>query len=547
MTSSPEKLSFDVVVIGAGGPGMTAALTAAVRGKRVALLEVSDKIGGTTVFSGGQVWVPNNHYMSELGVSDSPEEAIEYLKICSPNRTSEGDVKRLESFVTHVPDMAKFVEAHTPIQFFANHYPDVFSNAKGGRAGGRNLEVTPFAPGKMSGHRASLRYPPMINRMNLPLKWSEMHDVLHQPFRGMIKVLPRVIMRTLQGKISGSRALVAGLYAGCIEKGVTPMLNTRATELILDEGKVVGVVATKDNAEITIEVNDGVVLACGGFDWNSELKKEHLNLDMKYSAAMYTNRGDGLKMAQKAGAELRHLNEAWYWVGFREHNYYYEGAPLGSLSASIRTYPHTVIVNRQGARFGNEATLNFAYALEEKDEQGELKNFPCWVVFDHQFRRHLSAMEIMVHPNLPLPKKVRKFDSLEELCGGLGIDRKGLEATLERFNEGARRGVDEEWDRGADPYDQCYGNPDTPHPTLGTVEKPPFYAAEMTVTALGTRGGPATNERFQVLHEDGSVIPGLFAAGNVADCIMYYGCSGGDTLGPGLTAGYISGLTLSGG
>ena len=151
-TNGNSDASFDVIVVGSGAAGLVAALTASQRGKKVALLESSSKIGGTSIFSGGQVWVPNHHYLDEADITDSPEEAAEYLRGCSPNRTTENDEARRLAFVENAPKMLKYVEEHTPLRFSPNDYPDVFSEWPSGRPGGRNLEALPFNPGSIKGH-----------------------------------------------------------------------------------------------------------------------------------------------------------------------------------------------------------------------------------------------------------------------------------------------------------------------------------------------------------------------------------------------------------
>ncbi len=544
MHSSDIESIYDVLVIGSGAAGLAAALAAVKRGKKVALLEASSHIGGTSVFSGGQAWIPNHHYSELVKIADSPKDAADYLRACSPNRTTENDEQRRLAFVENAPKMLRFIEENTPLSFAPNAYPDVFAEWVGGRAGGRNVEAVPFNPGDIHGKRKLLRYPPSINRFNAPLTWTELHSLLGSPFRTLIKLMPVILSRWMQGKISGSRALIAGLFSGCIESGVEFFVNTPAKKLTIVDGTIRGVTAYRNDIPVEIRANDGVILACGGFDWNDELKQTFLPGKIEFPACIHSNIGDGLLMAMAAGAKTEHLDEAWYWAGFRDSNYFYQGAPLGSLLSNLRAYPHTIIVNKQGRRFGNEATLNFGYAMQECDENGNLKNLPCWSIFDHQFRRKYNAMEARIHPLLPLPKWVKKYASIEELADDLEINLSTLKNTLTQFNENARQGLDPEFDRGEGAYDRCYGNPHSAHPNLGTVEKAPFYAVEVKTTSLSTKGGPVVNSKSQVVHKDGDALQKLYAIGNVADCIMYYGCSGGDSLGPGMTAGYIAGNAI---
>ena len=530
-----------MIVVGAGGPGLAAALAARVRGARVALLEATSAIGGTSMFSGGQVWVPNHHHLSEVGERDSREEALAYLRAASPGRGGPCDEARWAAFVDGAPEMIRFLEERTPLRFMANDYPDSFVELPGGKRG-RNLEAAPFNPGRLQGRRRDLRVPCSINRTNLPLTWQEVRALVHDLVPEAVRLGPRVLFRLITGKLTGSRALVAGLYAGCLREGVEVVLAARARELVTSDGEVCGVGADRAGERTEWRARGGVILASGGFDWSPALKEKYLPGRLDYSAAVPSNRGDGLLMALQVGAKLAHLDEAWYWPGFRNPRYFYEGAPLGSIATSIRSYPHSIVVNRSGRRFANESSWNFGNALQARDERtGELANLPCWVILDAQFRRRHSAPEAGIYRFLPTRSWVRRFASLEDLAAALGIDREGLQETVERFNTGAREGRDPEFGRGASVCDRFYGARGARHPNLGTVEEAPFYALELVASAVGTKGGPLTTERWEVLGEGGAPIPGLYAVGNVADSILGVSLSGGDTLGPGLTAGYLAG------
>lgn len=534
--------TYDVIVVGSGGPGLTAALAARVRGARVVLLEATPKIGGTTVFSGGQLWIPNHHHFPETGVTDSRKEALDYLRATSPDRRGPYDEARWGAFVDNAPRMIRFLEERTPLHFKPNGYPDVFAELEGGKLEGRNLEAVPFAPGRLHGRRKDLRYPCSINRTNLPLTWEEVRGILHNTVPEAVKLALRILARWITGKLTASRALVAGLYEGCIRHGVEVLLDTRARELLTSSGGVCGVRGDRSGTSIGLLARGGVILATGGFDWNPELKEKYLPGRIDYSAAVPSSHGDGLLMALQVGAKLARMDEAWYWAGFRRPKYYYDGAPLGSLTTNLRCYPHSIVVNRAGKRFGNEASTNFGKEMQVVDDRtGELLNLPCWVIFDAQFRKRYGALEAGIHPYLPTPSWVRKYGSLEALATDLAIEPRALEKTIERFNANAREGRDPDFRRGESVYDRWFGARRGPHPNLGTVEKAPFYAVELVASAVGTKGGPMTSELWEVLHRDGTPIPGLYAIGNVSDGLTSLAISGGDTLGPGLTAGYIAG------
>ncbi len=438
--------------------------------------------------------------------------------------------------------MVRFLEETSPLRFESNSYPDAFAELPGGKTGGRNLEAIPFNPGPMAGHRRELRYPISINRTNLPLTWEEVHDLLHHTLRRFIKLAPRLLYRLITRRLSGSRALVAGLYAGCLDAGVDVLLATRARELVSRNGAVCGIRAEQAGGTIELKATGGVILATGSFDWNPDLTREYLPGRIDYSSAVPSSLGDGLLMARQAGAKLAHMDEAWYWAGLRQRNYYYEGAPIGTLISNLRSYPHTIVVNKKGKRFGNEASLNFGNDLQVTDpDTKELANLPCWAIFDSQFRKRYGALEAGIYPLFPTPAWMKRYASLDALAEAVGIDKCGLRETVKRFNQCVRDGEDPDFRRGSSVYDRCYGAPDAGHPNLGTIERPPFFAVELIASALGTKGGPMTNAKWQVLDDSESPVEGLYAIGNVADCLTYFSFSGGDTLGPGLTAGFIAG------
>jgi succinate dehydrogenase/fumarate reductase flavoprotein subunit len=480
--------------------------------------------------------------MLEKGMSDSRGEALDYLRAVSPNRGGPNDEARWVAFVDHAPAMIRFLEEHSPLRFESNSYPDAFAELPGGKAGGRNLEAIPFDPGPMAGRRKELRYPISINRTNLPLTWEEVHELLDHTLRRVIKLGPRLLYRLITRKLSGSRALVAGLYAGCLDAAVDVLLETRARELISQDGAVRGIRAEQAGRIIELRTRGGVILATGGFDWNPDLTREYLPGRIDYSSAVPSSLGDGLLMARQVGAKLAHMDEAWYWAGLRQRNYYYEGAPIGTLISNLRSYPHTIVVNKEGKRFGNEASLNFGNDFQVTDpDTKEPKNLPCWAIFDSQFRKRYGALEADIHPLFPTPGWVRQYDSLGALAEAVGIDSPGLHEAVKRFNQCVRDGEDLDFRRGSSVYDRCYGAPDADQPNLGTIERPPFFAVALIASSLGTKGGPMTNEEWQVLDESESPIEGLYAVGNVSDCLTYFSFSGGDTLGPGLTAGFIAG------
>jgi succinate dehydrogenase/fumarate reductase flavoprotein subunit len=241
------------------------------------------------------------------------------------------------------------------------------------------------------------------------------------------------------------------------------------------------------------------------------------------------------------------MSEAWLYPGFAIPGEEHEDRPVSRWVIGERTLPHAIVVNRFGERFTNEgANYNdMAKALLAFDPGTYApRNLPCWSVMDSQYRKSYPIMTVM--PRDPDPDWLPKYDTLDDLAEGLGIDPVGLMVTIERFNGLARNGKDEDFGRGESAYERWLGDPNGPHPCLGTIEEPPFYALPLQLAAAGTKGGPRTNTRGQVMHVRGNPIPGLYAAGNAMAGVSgpgYYG--GGGTIGLAMTWGYICGISAA--
>jgi succinate dehydrogenase/fumarate reductase flavoprotein subunit len=290
-----------------------------------------------------------------------------------------------------------------------------------------------------------------------------------------------------------------------------------------------------------------VVLASGGFEWNPDLWSRFQPGTLAQQCSPPYNEGDALLMAAELGADLANMNEAWLYPGFAIPGEEHEDRPVSRWVIGERTLPHAIVVNRYGRRFTNEgANYNdMAKSLLAFDPSTfEPRNLPCWSVMDSQYRKSYPIMTVM--PRDPDPDWLPKFDTLEALATGLAIDPAGLAATVERFNGFARNQKDQDFGRGESAYERWLGDANGPHPCLGTIEEPPFYALPLHLAAAGTKGGPRTNTKGQVLHVRGGVIPGLYAAGNAMAGVSgpgYYG--GGGTIGLAMTWGYICGINAA--
>ncbi len=528
-------IEVDVAVVGSGGAGLTAAIMAHDNGARVAVLERSDKIGGTTAVSGGGVWIALNHHMAEIGVEDSREEALAYCKRLAAGRAPD---ELIETFVDTGREMARYLEERTPARFNACRMPDYRSEEEGAKHGGRTLEPQFFARAELGAWADKLRPSPL---MFVPLTIEEQMGSMSKP-----KSLPvqTVVERMKGGMLGSGQALVGRLLKGCIDRGIDFHLETRARELVREDGRVVGLRAEHEGADVFVRAKRGVVLACGGFEWSEELRSRFLPGPISHNCSPPFNEGDALAMAIEAGADIANMSEAWVYPGAMVPGEEHDGRPVSRWVIAERTLPHSLLVNRAGRRFVNEGVNynDLSKALHHFDPQSyEFANLPCWAIMDAQYREKYPILTVM--PDDPDPDWLPKDETLGNLAAKLGIDARGLQATIERWNGLVREGQDCDFGRGESAYERWIGDSDAPHPNLGTIERVPFYALPIDAHSAGTKGGPRTNARGEVLSVRGDVIPGLYAAGNAMAGISgpgYYG--GGGTIGLAMTWGYICGI-----
>jgi succinate dehydrogenase/fumarate reductase flavoprotein subunit len=521
-------LEVDVAVVGSGGAGLTAALLAHDHGARVVVIERSDKVGGTTAVSGGGLWVPLNDHMSEVDASDSRDEALAYCRRLAAGNTPDD---LIETFVDTAREMVRYLEAHTPVKFTASAMPDYRSEEEGAKHGGRTLEPEMFSKAELGDWQERLRPSPL---MFVPMTIEEQFKGLAKP--GSIPV-QKIVERMQQGIVGSGNALVGRLLKGCLERKIDIVLETRARSLVRDGDCVAGLRAERGGRDVTIGARGGVVLACGGFEWNDELRARFLPIPLSDHCSPADNEGDALLMAEEAGAELGNMSEAWSYPGATVPGEEHDGRPVSRWVIAERTLPHSIMVNGSGERFANEG-MN--YNDLSKAFEGS-HNLPCWAILDGQYRAKYPILTVM--PGDPDPEWLPVDGTLSGLAAKIGVDAPGLEKTVERWNDLVAQGKEADFGRGESVYERWIGDPDAPHPNLGSIAQPPFYALPIDAHSSGTKGGPRTNTRGQVLATGGSVIPGLYAAGNAMAGVSgpgYYG--GGGTIGLAMTWGYLCGI-----
>ncbi len=540
MVKRPQKWDkeTEVLIIGTGCSGLAAAIVAHDEGAKVCVIEKSPLVGGTTSASGGALWIPCNHLMKQKGISDSREEALTYCKKITGGRVPQ---ELIETYIDTAPEMLQYLTKNSPIEFEVATMPDYHPQFEGGHDGShsRTLGPSTFNKNKLGDCMPKLRPNPT---MGLPLTFAEMDewDSICKPQNLDFDLIAK---RMGEGLCGFGEALMAALYKGCLDRDIDPIVNTRALELITEDGKVIGITAQTEGKNIFINAKKGVILASGGFEWNEELKNAFLPGEITHPNSPPYNEGDGLKMAMSVNAKLANMTETWGWISMSIPGETVDGRPLSRGSLTERALPHVIIVNKNGKRFVNEAASYndmFKPFWEVNENTLDYKNLPSWHIFDQQFHEKYAFLTIM--PGEQMPDYIAQADSIEELASIIGVDTKGLTAEIEKFNKYVENGEDPDFHRGKDIFDHYWGDADNkPNPSLGYISKPPFYAMQNYCGTLGTKGGPRTNINAQVLHMNGEPITGLYAAGNVMASVSgpsYFGAGG--TIGPGMTFGYIA-------
>lgn len=553
----------DVVVVGAGAAGMTAAATAAASGLSVIVVEKTGFVGGNTSYSGGMVYIPNNDKMAAAGKPDHPARAMAYLDATVP--TPDGRAAR-ETFVTRGSEAVRFLEKHTavrlkPVPFYPDYYPEL----EGAGEGMRVLEPLAFDASTL-GEWFRLLRPPLPEFTILGGMMIAREDIPH--FRKMWRsprsfaratrlVLEYLLQRTRHHR--GSRLVLGNALAGRLLKslldlGVEIRTDCAVQEVLTEGDRATGLRVREGDVSFTIRAAKGVILSTGGFSNSAEKRCAWLPAPVSpHSPFAPGSTGDGLDLGVAAGGEVGTDNT---------NNAYWSPASVYARADGRRVvYPHTVtdrgkpgslVVNAAGRRFTNEAVSYHRFGEALLQGNAETGNLPAWIICDSTFLWKYGMGAI-----IPFTRNLKPYQqagylktagSLPELARALGIDEAGFAATMARFNADAAAGKDTEFGRGEDVYSRYLGDADHgPNPCLAPLVKPPFYAIELTLSDLGTVAGLRTDEVCRVLGKGGVPIPGLYAVGNDMQSIMRGRYPGpGITLGPALTFGYLAGLHVAG-
>ncbi len=534
----------DFLVVGSGCGGLTAALAAHAHGLDTLVIEKASVYGGSTALSGGNIWIPNNPTLRREGLADSRDDVRHYLDAVVGDRVPAANI---DAFIDNGPRTMEFLEGASPhlrFQWCAG-YSDYHPERPGGRARGRTIEPLPFNLKKLGDDEQSLRPAALATpgglfvtskefaRLNMVMRsWPGRLAAMQTVGRAVKGLVLRRHMDTL------GRALIGRLRLATKDAGIPLWLNTALQSLITDEsGAVLGVHARRDGAVLRIRARKGVLLACGGFEHNGEMRKRFLRDGGKdnYSAGSADNTGDGIVAGQAVGAAVDLMDDAWWMPAFRRPD------RVMSVLVSERSIPRSIIVDQTGRRFVNEAAPYVTFVHRQLAGGHD----PIWFVFDRKAKNRYQFGGVMPGQKFPddwfTSGLMHRAESVEELASRIGVPPASLRETLDRFNGFARAGQDSDFGRGNSAYDNYYGDPTLPHPTMDVIDSAPFYAARIQAGDLGTKGGLVYNAHGQVLSANGAVIMGLYATGNTSAAVMGNDYAGaGATIGPAMVFGFVS-------
>jgi 3-oxosteroid 1-dehydrogenase len=469
-----ETQPFDVVVVGSGGGAMTAAYLAGRRGLRTVVVEKTDKIGGTSAYSGGACWLPGSAVQQRAGIADSTQSARAYLGALLP----DPDATKVEAFLAEAPRLVAELESDDVIDFEWLPFPEYYD-----------------APGRVSWGRSI--QPTNVKRADLP---PAVADLVRPPVERDREGLPG------RNTLSGGQALIARLAWAFTRDGGTILTGHTVDRLVTDGDRVIGVEAQTADGRVTVRATRGVIVASGGFEHNPQWRAEYgVPGDAAWSMAPEgTNTGEPIAAARAVGAATDLLEEAWFCPGLEHPDGH------GSFTLGFRS---GVIVDAHGRRYANES---LPYDRFGREMAASPDRVPSWFVFDSREGGRLPAIAMPEGDpadHLAAGTWVRA-DSVEDLAATLGLT--DLVTTVERFNHYCETGVDEEFGRGTDEYDTFFTGGDGPNKALVPVDRAPYFAARFVLSDLGTKGGIVTDAAGRALRQDGSVIPGLYATSNSA-------------------------------
>ena len=538
-----------VIVVGAGIGGMTAAITAAEAGLAVTLVEKGDKVGGAAAYSGGQVWTGGNHVAERLGIEDSVADTVEYVRAAAKRDETSVDVAMCRTWLQGAADAARWLEERGVIRWqVIPDYPDYYyPTLRGSRAKGRYLTGAPFDGHQLGEARAHLHVSPHFPvgiTYDEMFAWGGMSSKTNWDWDLVAK-------RREDDILTFGTGIAAALFKGVLDRGVRVLRAHSAIELLTDGGRVTGLRCTGPDGDV--ELRGPVILATGSHDWSNEYSGKFTGIpaDDGGSVTPATISGDAMTLVAPLGGEARAL-PAWaapVLPGYKLADPVFPG-DTGYRACFEHCLPHTFMVNRQGRRFCDDSfhSTIVAEALKH-DAHGKPANLPLFMIWDENHHAKYGLGKTMPGGEYA-PGLVTSASTLAELAGKLGIDAAGLEATAARFNAMAREGTDADFGRGSNLSVRRFRGDwnNQPNPNMAPVERAPFFGMRMRLLNTGiAAGGVRTDGEGRVLRADGSTVEGVYAVGeSSARAAAGVGYNSGYSLSRAMAFGWIAARHVSG-
>lgn len=531
--------TFDLVVVGSGCASVTAALACKAAGGSAVILEKQDLFGGSTAYSGGIAWVPNNPLLDD----DSEEAARTYLDAVVGEPDKASPRAKREMFLKEGPRAVQFL-LDQGVELIRVPWPDYYSNAPGGQEVGRTLSAALFDLNELGEWKDKVGF--FYGFPRLPVGSYEFVDLTlaKRTWKGK-KAALKLGFNIVKDKLTGAQRVGSGnavqgrMLQAALRAGIPIRLEHELVELLTEDDVVVGVRVKTPAGERIIRATRGVLLNAGGFSRNREMREKYQPQPNSGQWTMVNpgDTGEPMQMAMALGADIDCMEEAWWTPGSLLPDGRYGGFHVPGESGK----PHVIIVGADGRRVGNEAGsyMEFGQRMYAKGA------VPAFAILESRALDYYSWGPVIAGKSRqPFIDNgyLTTASSLEALAEKCGIDAAGLADEVRRFNAFAASGVDEDFQRGASHHNRVMGDPNVkPNPSLGTLEKPPFYAVKIWPLDVGTSGGLVTDEFSRVLREDGSPIVGLYAAGNITAPVVGHSYPGaGASIGGGIAFGYVA-------
>lgn len=536
--------AYDFLIVGSGAGALVAAVTAKVGGLEPLVIEKTELVGGSTALSGGILWLPNNPLMAREGVTDTREASLNYLA----NFTSDTDLvstpARRAAFVDAIPEMIAAMEAEGMRYRRCPGYCDYYDHLPGGHSQGRSIQAELFDLNRLGPWKDRFRRSPTA----MPLRTSEARRLLlmKRTAAGALMAARLGTRMTLQ-KVTGKNVVGSGgslqgrMLEIVLRLGIDVWTGTALAGLDIENGSVVGAHVLRGDEDLHVPAPRGVLVAAGGFARNLAMREAyqpHPASD-SWTKANPGDTGEVIAMMEATGAALGTMDQAW-WIqtlippGQNPHHAVPETAK-----------PLSIMVDASGSRFVNEAAsyMEIGNAMYARSET--VSAVPAWHIMDARYRRrYFYGVNPPggVKPEWIESGWMKRADTIGDLARQCGIDPAGLEATVARFNLFCREGRDADFGRGDNVYNRYFGDPTVkPNPSLGPIEEGPFLAAPLMPGDAGTCGGACIDEHGRVVRSDGTVIDGLYAAGNsTASLSGPYYAGAGLSIGASSVFGYLA-------